>query len=85
MSAKTSNLAPLPVVRKNTAPPPIVISAPRPGERSWMRNWKVWQKMLLCAGLVFTPIAFAVVGASGSIFGFMKPQYATILLIFGLF
>jgi signal transduction histidine kinase/CheY-like chemotaxis protein len=84
VSAKTSNLAPLPVVRKNTAPPPVVIPAPRPGERSWMRNWKVWQKMLLCAGLVFTPIAFAVVGASGSIFGFMKPQYATILLIFGL-
>jgi len=49
-----------------------------------MRNWKVWQKMLVCAGLVFAPITVAIVGASGSIFGFMNGQVATVLLIFGL-
>ena len=49
-----------------------------------LQNWRVWQKMLLCAILIFVPTAVTVSGALGAVFALMPGKMGAIFLIVGL-
>gem|GEM_PF-1122984 len=71
---------------------PAPIGGDNPSVISWrieagsskrVRNWHVWQKMLLCAVILFVPTALTVVGAVLTVFKFAG-NAGLIMLIFGI-
>jgi signal transduction histidine kinase/CheY-like chemotaxis protein len=54
------------------------------GGRKRVRNWQVWQKMLLCAVILFVPTALTVLGAVLTVFNLTTGNVGVVLLIAGI-
>lgn len=49
-----------------------------------VNNWHVWQKMLLCAVILFVPTALTVLGAMCTVFHLMPGKVGVVFLIVGI-
>ncbi len=49
-----------------------------------LHNWHVWQKMLLCAAMLFVPTSLTVLGAVLTVFQLSAGKFGVVLLIIGI-
>ena len=64
--------------------PTIITRQESAGGAERLQNWRVWQKMLLCAILIFVPTSVTVSGALGTVFALMPGKLGAVFLIVGI-